>query len=77
MKQSKMRSWTRGITTCLVLAMLAAPVQADDGSSVESDGWGKLLKYTACAVGIIAAPTGWALVFALVTCGVLFEAEAN
>jgi len=70
-RSGRSRPW---LAAWLAMSLLATPARAETGW-VE-DGWGQVLKYTGCAVSIIAAPSGWGLASAIVLCAVLFEDES-
>jgi hypothetical protein len=73
---SVMRGCRSGVVALLVALTLAAtPVRAAEATS-EPEGWGKVLRYSSCAL-MIAGSTGGVLVAAAVVgCLVLLHDEA-
>ncbi|MBI5709471.1 MAG: hypothetical protein HZC42_04090 [Candidatus Eisenbacteria bacterium] len=65
-----------GLALMLALAPLAA-AQTDPNRLEQPDGLGRLLRYAGCAVSIMAAPSGLALVGVTLLCLGMITDEVN
>lgn len=75
--------WMRGrlpaaLAVLLMLGMLLAPVAASakDVGGESTESWRQVLKYAACAGGIVVAPTGLGVAVAVLSCTILLTEEA-
>jgi hypothetical protein len=71
-----MTGWRRTAScAALTLALLLAPVvsaASEPSGGGETESWKRVLQYSACAAGIVAAPTGWGIAVSVLTCTLLF-----
>jgi hypothetical protein len=75
--------WMRGripaaLAVLLMLGTLLAPVaaSAEDFGGESADSWRQVLKYAACAGGIVVAPSGLGVAVAVLACTILMTEEA-
>ncbi len=68
-----MRGFVAGLLA-LLLVLAPAPLLADGVDPPETGGfsWGHLVRYTACAGGIVLAATGGGIFAAAIACGLAF-----